>query len=109
MDLHRLAEERSLAYHRRVAALLPGRPELLAKAREGARRWASSGESYAPYAQRWLRLIDGPFEDLVAGLADPSESARAMRQATPFAGALDPGERWEPWRSVKEAFERETA
>jgi hypothetical protein len=105
MDLHRLAEERSLAYHRRVAAMLPSRPDLLAKARERARRWASSGESHAPYAQRWLALLDGPFEDLLTALADPAETARAMRQATPFAGALDPRERWKLWKEVRQAME----
>jgi hypothetical protein len=30
----------------------------------------------------------------VAALVDPGERARALRQCSPFAGALDAGERW---------------
>ncbi|MFL5409375.1 MAG: hypothetical protein ACJ79O_26435 [Myxococcales bacterium] len=40
MDLHALAEERSLAYHREVAARLARRPELISVARRRAEQWA---------------------------------------------------------------------
>jgi hypothetical protein len=105
MDLHRLAEERSLAYHRRVATLLPQRPDLFAKAKQRAQTWATSGESHSPYAERWLALLEGRIEALLAALVDPSERARALRQATPFAGALDPRERWTLWKEVRQAME----
>jgi hypothetical protein len=105
MDLHGLAEERSLAYHRRVAELLRSRPELITQARERARGWAASGERHAPYAAQWLLILEGPIEQIVASLTDPSERGRALRQATPFAGALDPRERWRLWREVRESWE----
>ena len=106
MDLHRLAEERSLAYHRRVAELVPERPEILRAARRRAEAWAQSGEHHAPYARAWLAILDGGPESVLAAMTDDSERGRALRQATPFAGALDPRERWKLWREVRERMER---
>jgi hypothetical protein len=35
---------------------------------------------------------------------DRSELAIELRQSSPFAGALNPQERWEIWRRVGEEF-----
>ncbi|HEY2031161.1 MAG TPA: hypothetical protein VGH20_18345 [Myxococcales bacterium] len=107
MDLHRLAEERSLAYHLRVAQLLGEQPEILSVARQRATAWAESGEHHAPYARAWLAILDGGIERIRAALTDDSEHGRALRQATPFAGAVDPRERWKIWREVRERMEQE--
>src|SRR4051812_40116181 len=105
MDLHGLAEERSLAYHREVAARLRQRPELIALATQRAGQWAAEGGQHAPYAKEWLRILSGTVDDIVARLEDPSERGRALRQATPFSGALDPRERWKLWRDVRARWE----
>jgi hypothetical protein len=105
MSSHQLAEERSLAYHRRVAELLASRPELVATAKARAREWASGGARSAPYAQEWLAVLSGSLEELRKALVEPSEQGRARRQATPFSGALDPRERWRIWREVRAAWE----
>jgi hypothetical protein len=105
MDLHRLAEERSLAYHRRVAQLFASRPDILATARARASAWAEGGQNHAPYAKEWVSILDAPVGQIVARMTDPSEHGRALRQATPFAGALDPRERWRLWREVREQWE----
>ena len=105
MDLHGLAEERSLAYHRRVAALLPSRPELIATARQRAEAWASSESRSAPWAQAWAEILRGTPGEIAAAIVDPSERGRALRQSTPFAGALGPRERWKLWREVRDAWE----
>ncbi len=104
-NLHHLAEERSLAYHRRVAEFLPTRPDLLLIARQRAQEWAASGGHHAPYAREWLRLLALPLDQLLAKLVDPSQPARDLRQATPFAGALDPRERWTLWKDVRDRWE----
>lgn len=106
-NLHDLAEERSLAYHQRVAELLPLRPELLGAARRRAAQWAQSSDGSAGYARRWLGLLALPLGELTALLTDRSEAARALRQATPFAGALDPRERWLLWEKVRAQWEAE--
>jgi hypothetical protein len=106
MDLHRLAEERSLAYHLRVAQLVAERPGILVVARQRAKAWAESGEHHAPYARAWLAILEGGAERVAAAMTDDSERGRALRQATPFAGALDPRERWKLWREVRERMEQ---
>ena len=104
-NLHDLAEERSLAYHQRVAELLPQQPRLLATAKARALGWAASGDASAGYAREWVTLLQLPLEELLAFLVERSERARALRQATPFAGALDPRERWKLWQSVRVQWE----
>src|SRR5262245_16175113 len=105
MDLHRLAELRSLAFHQRVAEQLAHRPELLARARERAERWVRENGPSAPYAREWLEILSRPVDEIRRALLEDTERGRARRQATPFAGALEPRERWQLWRDVRAAFE----
>jgi hypothetical protein len=101
MNAHRLAEERSLELHRRIATLLERDPALIERARTRVRGWSSDGSVAAPYVDAWTRLLDGPFSALRATLVDESEEARALRQVTPFAGIVDPRTRWKIWREVR--------
>jgi len=39
---------------------------------------------------------------LLAVLQADTDDARALRQATPFAGVVEPRERWRIWREVRE-------
>jgi hypothetical protein len=102
MNLHRLAEQRSLAYHRAVAGRLAGRPELMQIARERASRWESQGSLAAA---AWVDLLAQPLPALLEFLGSDSERARELRQSTPFAGMLDPRERWRLWEQVRRQFE----
>jgi hypothetical protein len=103
VQLHRLAEERSLAFHRRVAEKMSAEPALLARARTRVDEWLATGSVARVYASEWARLLAATPDVLRALLEDPSEHARALRQVTPFAGALPPRERWRIWREVAEA------
>jgi hypothetical protein len=100
VDAHRLAEERSLALHREVAEGLRRDPSRLEQARARVRAWSKDGCMHPYYSERWIRLLDGPFEELLRVLVDESEDARALRQSTPFAGFVDPRVRWKIWRDV---------
>ena len=102
MNEHRLAEERSIALHREVAAILRNDPSKLEIARERVRGWQRDGRVHPHYADAWARAIAGPFDDLLNLLVDESENARALRQSTPFSGIVDPRTRWRIWREVKE-------
>ncbi|HEY3820867.1 MAG TPA: hypothetical protein VGL81_27070 [Polyangiaceae bacterium] len=99
VDPHRLAELRSLAYHRAVAERL-GEPRVLESARARVRSWLEHGDM-AHYAREWQRLLDGPVEELREALQADEERSRALRQASPFAGAVDPRERWRIWARVR--------
>jgi hypothetical protein len=100
MDLHRLAEERSIAYHRAVAERLETDASVLERARRRVEQWLAAGEPHPAYARAWADWLALAPADLRARLVDPSEVGRAMRQVTPFAGAIGPRERWAIWRDV---------
>lgn len=105
MDLHRLAEERSIAYHRVIAERLKSRPEILEMARQRVRTWLSSPRTGGQfYAQRWAEILSGDVPSIAAFLVDRSELATELRQSTPFAGALNPQERWKIWRETRDSF-----
>jgi len=101
MDAHRLAELRSVAYHRALAARIAEDPRILTRARERVRQWLAEGRATF-YARRWAELLSGPEDRLREWLVADTEDARALRQSTPFAGELDPRERWRIWREVRE-------
>ncbi len=105
MNLHRLAEERSIAYHRVIANRLRLRPEVLDIARERVQGWMTASTAPPFYARQWAERLAGDLESIEAFLVDRSELAVELRQSSPFAGALSPVERWEIWRRTREAFE----
>lgn len=106
VDPHRLAEERSIAMHEAIASKLRADPGVITRAQARVEQWRDSGAMHPRYAEAWSALLAGPVDDLCALLVDPSEHARALRQCTPFVGALTPAERWNIWRAVGEAVER---
>lgn len=101
MDLHRLAEERSIELHRVIAAILEREPGRVEEARILLRDWIRKGVIASAYAKEWSRLLEGPLDDLCALIVDDGEHARALRQCTPFAGFVDPRTRWKIWREVR--------
>jgi hypothetical protein len=94
MVTHRRAEERSLALHRVVAERVQSDPAVLERARERVRGWRS-GELVAPfYCDAWASLLGMPVDEVCAALVRDDEAMAALRQVTPFAGALAARERW---------------
>lgn len=102
MASHLLAEARSLAYHRAIASALDD--AMLARARARVLAWEHRAPMSASYVAAWRAALEGPRDALLALLVDPSEHARAMRQTTPFAGALTPRERWRIFHEVALRF-----
>jgi hypothetical protein len=105
VEPHRLAEARSLAYHRAVAARLVDEPALVDRARARAATWKASGV-VPEYAEEWERLLLLPVEELARAMVEETEDGNARRQASPFAGAMKPRARWALWREVRERLER---
>jgi hypothetical protein len=105
MDLHRLAQERSLAYHHLIAERLQHQPEVLEKARRRVEAWMAAGAPY--YARKWAEVLAGDLSAVAAFLVERSELADELRQSSPFAGALRPQERWTIWRQTRERFSRQ--
>lgn len=94
MKDHRLIDERSLAFDRRIAAKLREDATLVDKARANLNRWlVTCAPGVRPDLLEWRRLLDGPFPVLLALLEGTSENATRLRQSSPFCGILTPGER----------------
>lgn len=92
-DFHSVAEARSWALHREVAARIVKQPELLERAKERVRGWVERPAEH-PYAMTWKALLEGPPEELQAALVGKDSGWCTLRQASPFAGALDSATRW---------------
>ncbi|MGO9901769.1 MAG: hypothetical protein ACLP50_16980 [Solirubrobacteraceae bacterium] len=92
IDGHRTAERRSIELHRLVADRLDD--QLIDTTRDRVRGWlATPGPVHRDYAQRWLELLDGPRDDLIAALTRDTPEMRVLRQSSPFAGALSDEQR----------------
>lgn len=94
MKDHRLIDERSLAFDRVIAMKLRQQPALVQSARANLTRWLESCSSGArPALLEWQRILDGPFEALLALLIATDERATRLRQSSPFCGILTVEER----------------
>jgi hypothetical protein len=102
MDLHRLAEERSVAYHSVIAERLLLRPEVLDRARQRVAGWLSSKAEAPYYALRWSEVLAGDPSSIAAFLVERSDLADELRQSSPFAGALSQEERWQIIRETRD-------
>lgn len=88
MTLHSLADARSLALHSEVASRLASDPGIVDRARRRVSTWLTDAGAH-PYAEAWARLLALPTTELQRELESPSEMMITLRQASPFAGALD--------------------
>jgi hypothetical protein len=104
MNLHRLAEERSIAYHRVIAERLRSQPEILEKARQRVHSWSAGRDNPPFYARKWAEILAKDVPSIAAFLVERSELAIELRQSSPFAGALKPQDRWKIWRETREQF-----
>jgi len=101
VDPHRLAEARSLAYHRVIAERVAADLRWLDVARRRIEEWRARRLAGDAYLDAWTELLAGPVEALTAKLTEDSEDARALRQCTPFAGVLKPRERMAIHRATR--------
>ena len=107
MDLHRLSEERSIAYHSVIAERLRDRPEILANARQRVQSWLTASAEPPFYARKWAEILAEDAASIAAFLVDRSELAYELRSSSPFAGALTPQERWKIWHETRERLSQQ--
>jgi len=70
----------------------PGPALKLAAVQIDGMRQVARGQA-RDWLDEWERLLDGPIEELLRTLTDPSPHGRELRQNSPFAGLLDVDER----------------
>lgn len=97
-------DRRSLALHAAIARRLLERPDAtIAHARVVLQTMRTANPDAQALLNAWGTLLEGPLAAVLAVLADPSEQARELRHATPFAGILTPRERAEVYRAFARA------
>jgi len=79
--------------------------ELLDLARARVREWQEAGGANTVWADAWSKVLSRPLDEVVAVLCDPGSRGRDLRQASPFAGVLDPRVRWAILRRLREEVE----
>jgi hypothetical protein len=95
MKDHRLIDERSLAFSRLIASKVRADPALVQRAHANLERWLRDcSERSRPALLEWHGLLASPLDELLSALTSPEERAVRLRQSSPFAGFLTPGERW---------------
>lgn len=88
---HQYPELRSLAYHRAVSSRLD--ESMVADARRRLNRWRDEDRIHPHWAGKWERVLSGSVAEIATLLLADTERARALRQSSPFAGALTEYER----------------
>ncbi len=106
MNGHQLVEERSLWLHRAVAEKARHDSGILSRARKRVEGWLRDESVHPRYAEAWRAVLSSEPEEILNQLVDPGEAMRALRQCSPFAGVLEPRERWRILRRVREAHGR---
>src|SRR5258705_5511468 len=94
-------DERSLALHAAVAAKLLIDPNILDRARRKLDQWLERGGRSAPLWKRWSEILADTPEHIAEFLVSQTDEAAWLRKASPFAGALEPRERWNILRSLR--------
>jgi transcriptional regulator with XRE-family HTH domain len=98
-------DERSLAYHRALAAKLRKEPgPVVGKAKQTLMKLTESQPGARPLLHRWGQWLELPTEALISRILDPGAEAREMRQVTPFAGLLAPKERARILREFRKQY-----
>jgi hypothetical protein len=90
-DKHRLAQLRSLAYHRALARRL--RRSTVDEARRVLAEWRHKEVIDSRYADEWESILDRPIREIRRILASDDPHADDLRQNSPFAGLLSEPER----------------
>ena len=91
---HDRIERRSLALHRAIAAKLREHPGLIDLAWQNLQRWSATGGGSQPYWNAWREVLKLPLEQVLELLEEDSPKMTQLRQSSPFAGVLEPQERW---------------
>jgi hypothetical protein len=90
-DPHRVAELRSLAYHRALAPRL--RKSMINDAQHLLGQWRDSGTIDPHYAERWEAILGRPLPEIKRAISDDTPLAQDLRQNSPLAGLLSEAER----------------
>lgn len=95
-------DRRSLFLHQAITEQLRRSPDpVVRKARRNLRRMLDRHPEAGRLLNDWMRILEGPVEQMIAAMTDTSVHARALRQVTPFAGVLTADQRAGVYREFR--------
>jgi hypothetical protein len=74
------------------------------KARRRVQGWLAIRADAPFYARKWAEILAGDAASVASFLVERTELADELRQSSPFAGALQPRERWRIWHETRDRF-----
>jgi hypothetical protein len=93
---HQTIDQRSLELHSLIAEKIQRDPSLLQIAIRNSTRWLNN-KTLSPSSRRctkeWCTILKKPLKDILRTLTSESESAKRLRQSSPFGGILTTQER----------------
>lgn len=95
----------SLALAQRISDGLKQHPEWIALAKANLDRWSEQNAGVPSLLARyreWRAILELSIEEISAALLDPTDRGQALRQNSPFVGALSPEEVWRMKRQARE-------
>jgi hypothetical protein len=99
IDRHRLAELRSLAYHRALAPRL--RRPMIDRARAKLDHWEREGKIDPRHAAAWRELLERPLGEIRSAIGTDDAHSRDLRQNSPLGGLISEPERRKIFESVR--------
>lgn len=103
-------DRRSLKLHMAIAERLIENPAgVLRRARRNLRHMREQHPDAGDLLGEWKRILERSPAEIVEVLTDPGIRARDLRQVTPFAGVLSPGERARLYAQFREEERHEQA
>jgi hypothetical protein len=94
--------------HRAIAGKLRANPALLEIAHDNLDRSSVTNGRSQPYWDARREILRLPLADRQSLPVEESERMTAMRQASPFAGVLEPRERWAIYAEFAPADRKDT-
>ena len=105
MNRHKLADERSRAYHKKIVSKLLTNPRLWMIPKRNIQKWKRNMGDLPPALNEWERILTNfSREEILAILESDSEEAKRLRSSSPFTGILTEAER----KKILETFRQPT-
>ncbi|MCP4290112.1 MAG: hypothetical protein GY792_37830 [Gammaproteobacteria bacterium] len=103
MNRQQRADQRSKAFHIRIAAKLRADPELWTIPRQNLQRWEKTMGGLSSALYEWSCILQtSSKEETLTILESDSEEAKRLRSSSPFTGILTRSERQEIIESFKQ-------
>ena len=101
LNRHRELELRSIQLHRAVALKIALEPAIIESTKNEISTLILKHQESTKYFLKWLDILSHSLSFIQEKLVEDSEEMATLRQSSPFAGVLNPRERWEIYETFR--------